>query len=62
MLHRNLRKKLNRQNALQTDQHFKLLNHNFNQRVRFTLIEKLDKINVNKCSGKDIRLLVRLNL
>ena len=38
----NHRKNVNRQNAPQTDQHFKLPNNNFNLHARFTLIEQLD--------------------
>ena len=38
----NHRKDVNRQNAPQIDQYFKLPNHNFNQHARFTLIEQLD--------------------
>ena len=36
-----------RQNAPQTDQHFKVPNHNFNQHARFTLIEQLDNVNID---------------
>ena len=44
----NHRKDVNRQNAPEADQHFKLPNHNFNQHVRFTLIEQLDNMKINK--------------
>ena len=41
-------KDVNRQNASQVDQHFKLPNHNFNQHARLTLIEQLDKMKIDK--------------
>ena len=41
-------KDVNRQNAPQTDQHFKLPNHNFNQHARFTLNEQLDNMRIDK--------------
>ena len=41
-------KDVNRQNAPQADQHFKLPNHNFNQHARFTLIEQLDNMRIDK--------------
>ena len=44
----NHRKDVNRQNALQADQYFKLPNHNFNQHARFTLIEQLDNMRIDK--------------
>ena len=31
-----------------TYKHFKLPNHNFNQHTRFTLIEQLDSVNIDK--------------
>ena len=42
------RKGVNRKNAPQAVQHFKLLIHNFKQHVRFTLIEQLDNVNIEK--------------
>ena len=44
----NHRKDVNRQNAPQADQHFKLPNHIFNQHARFTLIEQLDNMRIDK--------------
>ena len=44
----NHRKNVNRQNAQQADQHFKLPNHNFIQHARFTLIEQLDNMKIDK--------------
>ena len=44
----NHRKNVNRQNAPQADQHFKLPDQNFNQHARFTLIEQLDNLNIVK--------------
>ena len=44
----NHRKDVNRQNAPQADQHLKLLNHNFSQHARFTLIEQLDNLRIDK--------------
>ena len=44
----NYRKDVNRQNAPQADQHFKLPNHNFNQHARFTLIEQLVNMRIDK--------------
>ena len=44
----NYRKDVNRQNALQVDQHLKLPNHNFSQHARFTLIEQLGNVNIEK--------------
>ena len=44
----NHRKDVNRQNAQQVDQHFKLPNHIFNQHARFTLIEQLDNMRIDK--------------
>ena len=41
-------KDVNRQNAPQADQHFKLFYHNFNQNAKFTLIEQLDNGNIEK--------------
>ena len=41
-------KGVNRQNRPQADQHFRLPNHNFNQHARFTLIEQLDNIKIDK--------------
>ena len=41
-------KDVNRQNATQADQHFKLPNHNFNQHAIFTLIEQLDNMRIDK--------------
>ena len=41
-------KDVNRQKVPQADQHFKLPNHNFNQRAKFTLIEQIDNINIYK--------------
>ena len=37
----NHRKDVNKQNSLQTDQHFWLPGHNFNKHAKFTLIEQL---------------------
>ena len=44
----NHRKNVNRQNAPQADQHFKLPNRNFNLHARFTLIEQLDNMRIDK--------------
>ena len=44
----NNRKYVNRQNAPQTDQHFKVPNHNFHQHARFILIEQLDNMRIDK--------------
>ena len=44
----NHRKDVNRQNAPQADQHFKLPNQNFNKHARFTLIEQLDNMKIDK--------------
>ena len=44
----NHRKDVNRQNALQADQHFKLPNHNFSQHARFTSNEQLDNMKIDK--------------
>ena len=44
----NHRKDVNRQNGPQADQHFNLPNHNFNQHARFTLIEQLDNMRIDK--------------
>ena len=44
----NHRKDVNRKNAPQTDQHFKLPNHNFNKHARFTLIEQIDNMRIDK--------------
>ena len=44
----NHHKDVNRQNAPQADQHFKLPNHIFSQHARFTLIEQLDNIRIDK--------------
>ena len=44
----NHRKDSNRQNAPQADHHFKLLNHNFSQHARYTWIEQLDNMNIDK--------------
>ena len=44
----NHRKDSNRQNAPQADHHFKLLNHNFSQHTRYTWIEQLDNMNIDK--------------
>ena len=41
-------KDLNIQNAPEADEHFKLPNHNFNQYARFTLIEQLNNVNIDK--------------
>ena len=41
-------KDVNRQNAPRADQHFKLPDHNFNQHARFTLIEQLDNMRIDK--------------
>ena len=43
----NHRKDVNRQNAPQADQHFKLPNHSFNQHARFNLIELLDNMRID---------------
>ena len=45
---KNHHKDVNRQNAPQVDQHFKLPYYNFNQHARFTLIEQLDHVNIDK--------------
>ena len=37
-----------RQSASQADQHSKLPHHNLNQHARFTLIEQLDNVNIDK--------------
>ena len=42
------RKDVNRQNVPQADQYFKLPNHNFNQHARFTLIDQLDNMRIDK--------------
>ena len=44
----NHRKDVNRQNTPRADQHFKLPDHNFNQHARFTLIEQLDNMRIDK--------------
>ena len=44
----NNRKDLNRKNAPQADQLFKLPNLNFNQHARFNLIEQLDNMKIDK--------------
>ena len=44
----NHRKDVNRQNAPQADQEFKLPNHNFDQHARFILIEQLDNMKIDK--------------
>ena len=44
----NYRKDVNRQNEPQAYQHFKLPNHIFNQHARFTLIEQLDYMRIDK--------------
>ena len=44
----NHRKDVNRQNAPQADHYFKLPSHNFNQHARFTLIEQLDNMKIDK--------------
>ena len=44
----NPRKDVNTQNAPQADQHFKLPNHNFSQHARFTLIEQLGNMRIDK--------------
>ena len=44
----NHRKDVNRQNATQEDQHFKLPNRNFNQHARFTLIGPLENMKIDK--------------
>ena len=44
----NHRKEVNTQNAPQSDQHFKLPYHNFNQLVRFTLTEQLDNMKIDQ--------------
>ena len=44
----NHRKDVNRQNAPQADQHFKLPNHIFSQHARFTLIKQLDNMRIDK--------------
>ena len=42
------RKDVNRQNAPRADQHFKLPDHDFNQHAKFTLIEQLDNMRIDK--------------
>ena len=44
----NNHKDFHRQNAPQADQHFKLPNHKFSQHARFTLIEQLDNMRIDK--------------
>ena len=44
----NHRRDVNKQNAPQTDRHFKLPNYNFNQYARFTLIEQLANVSIDK--------------
>ena len=44
----NHHKDVNRQNAPEADQHFKLPNHIFNEHVRYTLTEQLDNVNIDK--------------
>ena len=44
----NHRKDVNRQNAQQADQHFKLSNCNFHQHARFTLTEQVDNVSIDK--------------
>ena len=56
---KNHRKDLNRQNAPQADQDFKLPNRNFNQHARFTLIEQLDNMKIDKDLATLGRLLDR---
>ena len=41
-------KDVNRQNPPQVDQHLNLPNHKFNQDARFTLIEQLDNMRIDK--------------
>ena len=48
----NHRKNINRQNALQADQHFKLPDHNFNQHARLALIEQPGIVNIDKDLAK----------
>ena len=47
----NHRKDVNRRNTPQANQHFKLLNHDFNQHGTFTLTEQLDNIKTDKNSA-----------
>ena len=49
----NYRKDVNRQNAPQADQHFKLPYHNFNQYAKFTLIEQLENVNIDESEVDD---------
>ena len=44
----NHHKDVNRRHAPQSDQHFKLTYYNFSQHARFTLIERLDNVNIDK--------------
>lgn len=39
---------VNKQNLLQTDQHFQLPGHNFHKHAKFTLIKHLNNINIDK--------------
>ena len=45
---KNHHKDVNRQNAPQAGQHFKLHYFNFNEHARFTLIGQLDNVNIDK--------------
>ena len=44
----NDRNDVNRQNAPQADQHFKLPNHDFSQHARCALIKQLDNMKIDK--------------
>ena len=48
----NHRKDVNRQNAPKADEYFTLPNHKLNQPVRFTLIEQLENVNIDKNHGR----------
>ena len=55
----NHRKDVNRQNAPKVDQHFKLPNQNFKQHARFTWIEQLDNMKIDKDLATTLRLKTR---
>ena len=44
----NQRKDVNERNSLQAGQRFRLPGHNFNKHAKFTLIEQLNDINIDK--------------
>ena len=44
----NHQKDVNKQNSLRANQHVRLTGHNFNKHAKFTLIEQLNEINIDK--------------